>query len=81
MYRPLQQATEKWSSVQVGSDSKNRVIVENHLSSTSNLNLNGFGSTAQRQQPTKNIGQEVNELILNFTRIQCMIEQRPVSRS
>lgn len=54
----MQQATEKWTS-----DSKNRTKVENHLSTTSNLNLNGFGSVSERQTNTKNIGQEVNELI------------------
>lgn len=54
----MEQATEKWSS-----DSKNRPKIENHLSTTSNLNLNGFGSTTEKQKSTKNIGQEVIELI------------------
>lgn len=58
----MQQATEKWTNVRVSSDSKNRTKVENHLSSTSNLNLNGFGSVSERQANTKNIGQEVNAL-------------------
>lgn len=54
-YFPMEQATEKWSS----SDSKNRAKVENHLSTTSNLNLNGFGTVSDRQKNAKNIGQEV----------------------
>lgn len=53
----MQQATEKWSS-----DPKNRTKIENHLSTASNLNLNGFGN--ERPKNTKNIGQEVNRQTL-----------------
>lgn len=63
LYFPMQQATEKWSS----SDSKNRAKVENHLSTTSNLNLNGFGNAPERQKSAKNIGQEVIELISDIS--------------
>lgn len=66
-YFPMQQATEKWTNVRVSSDSKNRTKVENHLSTTSNLNLNGFGSVGERQANTKNIGQEVNALYFGLS--------------
>uniref|UniRef100_A0A1B0CAV1 Cyclic nucleotide-binding domain-containing protein n=2 Tax=Lutzomyia longipalpis TaxID=7200 RepID=A0A1B0CAV1_LUTLO len=38
------QATEKWSSVRLSTDSRNKVKIENHISTHSNLNLNGFGT-------------------------------------
>ncbi|EDS26025.1 conserved hypothetical protein [Culex quinquefasciatus] len=39
------QAQEKWSSVRLSSDSKkNQIKVENHISTHSNLNLNGLSS-------------------------------------
>lgn len=63
----MQQATEKWSTVRVGSDCKNKTMkVENHLSMHSNLNLNGFGSTSDRAQTAKHIGKEVKKIKTKF---------------
>lgn len=56
---PTQQATEKWTTVRVGSDTKNKTKIENHLSMHSNLNLNGFGSQSDRTNTAKHIGKEV----------------------
>lgn len=55
-----QQATEKWSSVRLSSDSKNKMKVENHISVHSNLNLNGFSNSGGTDRSHKNnIGKEV----------------------
>ena len=55
------QATEKWSSVRLSSDSKNKMKVENHVSVHSNLNLNGFSNSGgtERSHKTTNLGKEV----------------------
>ncbi|XP_039438489.1 potassium voltage-gated channel subfamily H member 2-like isoform X3 [Culex pipiens pallens] len=45
MGEKVAQAQEKWSSVRLSSDSKkNQIKVENHISTHSNLNLNGLSS-------------------------------------
>ncbi|GAB0089900.1 Ion_trans domain-containing protein [Sergentomyia squamirostris] len=52
------QATEKWSSVRLSTDSRNKVKIENHISTHSNLNLNGFGTEKQKAH----LGKEVLSL-------------------
>lgn len=54
------QVVEKWSSVRLSSDSKNRTVIENHVSTNPNLNLNGLSSG----KSTKNLGQEVSFILL-----------------
>lgn len=54
----MQQATEKLSTVRIGSDLKYKTNIENHVSVHSNLNLNGCNELSG-----KNIGKEVIYLI------------------
>lgn len=58
------QATEKWSSVRLSNDSKNKV--ENHISVHSNLNLNGFSTSGgtERSHKTTTLGKEVINLTM-----------------
>lgn len=59
---------EKWSSVRLSNDSKNRTIIENHISTTPNVNLNGLSSGSDsKKRSTKNLGQEVT--------VNCVIYQ------
>lgn len=75
------QATEKWSSVRLSGGSKNKLKFENHISTHSNVDLNGFvgagggggdsnggggGAGDDRiKQSSNNLGQEVG-LIVQF---------------
>uniref|UniRef100_A0A336LKW6 CSON009168 protein n=1 Tax=Culicoides sonorensis TaxID=179676 RepID=A0A336LKW6_CULSO len=55
---------EKWSSVRLNSDSNKNTaqIVENHISTTSTVNLNGLVSDPTIKSATSNIGKEVLSL-------------------
>ncbi|XP_050073499.1 potassium voltage-gated channel subfamily H member 7 isoform X4 [Anopheles maculipalpis] len=54
---PVETAQEKWSSVRLSSDSKkNQIKIENHISTHSNLNLNGLSGEKA------NLGKEVLSL-------------------
>ncbi|XP_037926588.1 potassium voltage-gated channel subfamily H member 2 isoform X2 [Hermetia illucens] len=61
MGEKVAQATEKWSSVRLSTDSKTKVKIENHISVNSNLNLNGFGNEP-KTKTAANLGKEVLSL-------------------
>lgn len=57
------QVVEKWSSVRLSNDSKNRTIIENHISTTPNVNLNGLNNENDTKKllASTGLGSEVNE--------------------